>query len=309
MSDPAAAFLIYNPVAGKIFRQPELIQKAAAMLKPALGSIHLHPTTGPETAGPIARACIDKGATLILAAGGDGTINEVVNGMAGSGVPLAILPAGTANVLATETDMGRTAAAAAARIPECIPCRVSVGRAWFDGSEHSRHFLLMAGMGLDAHVVYRVNVALKDRAGKLAYWLAGMRILASRLEAFEVKVDGRAYSCSFALVTKVRNYGGDFEIARDISLFDDCFEVVLFEGRHSLRYIPYLVGMALKQVVGMRGVTVMRAREVFCQSGRHSRVHMQVDGEYAGQLPGRVELVPAALTLLVPSGYVRSFRR
>lgn len=285
------------------------LEAAARVLRKEGYDPVLAPTTGPGTGGEIARRAIQEGAGLILACGGDGTVNEVAEGMIHSPVPLGVLPAGTANVLATETDMGRTAAAAAARIPECIPCRVSVGRAWFDGSEHSRHFLLMAGMGLDAHVVYRVNVALKDRAGKLAYWLAGMRILASRLEAFEVKVDGRAYSCSFALVTKVRNYGGDFEIARDISLFDDCFEVVLFEGRHSLRYIPYLVGMALKQVVGMRGVTVMRAREVFCQSGRHSRVHMQVDGEYAGQLPGRVELVPAALTLLVPSGYVRSFRR
>lgn len=285
------------------------LEAAARVLRKEGYDPVLAATTGPGTGGEIARRAIQEGAGLILACGGDGTVNEVAEGMIHSPVPLGVLPAGTANVLATETDMGRTAAAAAARIPECIPCRVSVGRAWFDGSEHSRHFLLMAGMGLDAHVVYRVNVALKDRAGKLAYWLAGMRILASRLEAFEVKVDGRAYSCSFALVTKVRNYGGDFEIARDISLFDDCFEVVLFEGRHSLRYIPYLVGMALKQVVGMRGVTVMRAREVFCQSGRHSRVHMQVDGEYAGQLPGRVELVPAALTLLVPSGYVRSFRR
>ena len=156
MPDPPAAFLIYNPVAGKIFRQPQLIQDAVAVLQPALGKIHLRPTTGPQTAGAIAQACIRDSATLILVAGGDGTINEVVNGMAGSNVPLAIMPAGTANVLAMETGIGGNLLRAAARYGDLEPRDIALGRLALPGSE-PRYFLLMAGLGLDARIVRLVD--------------------------------------------------------------------------------------------------------------------------------------------------------
>ena len=102
----------------------------------------------------------------------------------------------------------------------------------------------------------------------------------------------------------MRNYGGDFEIARDTSLLDDRFEVVLFAGRKSARYLKYFTAVALKRVQGMKGVTVLRARKVCLSAPADPRVHIQVDGEYAGRLPGSVEVVPDALTLLIPPGYV-----
>ena len=266
-------------------------------------NLTVSPTTGPATAGAIACSEIRRGADLIIAAGGDGTINEVAEGMVHSEVPLAILPAGTANVLAMEMKLGARLERAAARLEDCRPHRISVGHLRADGGRLCRHFLLMAGIGLDAHVVHRVDRRLKARTGKFAYWVAGWSLLGRRLEQFQVEADGRAFECSFALASKVRNYGGDFEIARQVSLFDDEFEVVLFEGSSSFHYIPYFIGLAVNRVEGMKGVTVLRVRHLSLSPAGDDPVYVQVDGEAAGELPAEIRLVPQALTLLVPPEY------
>ncbi len=116
-------------------------------------------TIGPNTAGGQARAEIDSGCDLIIAAGGDGTINEVANGMLHTGVPLGLLPGGTANVLAREMKMPRTILDAAEVLTEYTPQTISVGRLRLQND--SRLFLCMAGCGLDAAIVSRVNVELK----------------------------------------------------------------------------------------------------------------------------------------------------
>ena len=211
------------------------LDHAVQILKKQGLEVTLAPTTGPATAGKIARDHIKQGAELIVAAGGDGTINEVVEGMVGSQVPLAILPGGTANVLAMEMKLGSNLERAAQRLPECRPHRIPIGRLVSDNGKTGRHFMLMAGIGLDAHIVYNVNASIKARAGKLAYWVAGWSLLGRRLVHFQVEVNGRRQECSFALITKVRNYGGDFEIARNVTIVDDQFEVVLLEGRSTLR--------------------------------------------------------------------------
>ncbi len=219
-------------------------------------------------------------------------------------VPLGILPAGTANVLAMETGMSTNMERAARELAGFRAERICAGRLHFsNGGEGVRHFLLMAGTGLDAHIVYHLSTPLKNKLGKGAYWIAGFSLVGRSLPEFTVKADGREYCCSFALVSRVRNYGGDLEIARGISLFDDCFEVVLFSGRSSFRYLKYFAGVLLNRLNGMRGVTVLRATRVCFSPAADARVYIQIDGEFAGRLPGSVEIVPDALTLLLPPAY------
>jgi diacylglycerol kinase (ATP) len=148
-----------------------------------------------------------------------------------------------------------------------------------------------------------VSTSLKARAGKFAYWLAGGRLIGRRLPEFDVEADGSRYRCSFALLSKVRNYGGDFEIARSVSLFDDQFEMVLFEGRTTAPYVKYLAGLTMKRLHGMKGVVFGRAREVTLTGAGDSRIHVQIDGELAGGLPATIKIVPEALTLMVPPAY------
>jgi diacylglycerol kinase family enzyme len=180
-----------------------------------------------------------------------------------------------------------------------------VGRITWDEGRAARHFLLMAGAGLDALVVYNVSADVKARVGKLAYWLAGGKVLGRRFPEIGVVADGTPYRCGFALLSKVRNYGGDFEIARHVSLFDDEFELVLFEGQSSLRFLKYFAGLAINRLHGMAGVTDIRARQVTLTGPDDARVYVQIDGELAGRLPAKIEIVRDALTLLVPEEYGR----
>jgi diacylglycerol kinase family enzyme len=261
------------------------------------------PTTGPGTAGAIARDHIARGADLIVGAGGDGTINEIAEGMVHTDVPLAILPAGTANVLAVETQLGVKPERVAASLKDLRPRRIPVGRVCCDGGRVSRYFLLMAGIGLDAQIVYRVNASLKTRTGKFAYWVAAWSLLGRSLPEFDVEVDGRPYRCSFALVSKVKNYGGDFNIARSVDLLQDRFEVVLFEGRSTFRYARYFGGLLMNRLEGMKGLTIIRAREVKVAQSADSAVYVQIDGEFAGHLPAEIHIVPDALTVLLDEDY------
>jgi diacylglycerol kinase (ATP) len=281
------------------------LDRVHRLLDAQLGSLTRYQTDGPRTAGALARRCIDEGSDLIIAAGGDGTINEVVEGMAGSDIPLGILPGGTANVLANEIGLNGGLESSAEKLMHCEPRRVPVGRLCLNGGSTGRHFLLMAGAGLDAHVVLQVDPVLKARFGKLAYWAAGMPEFLRKLEVFEVEIDGARHLCSFALISKVRNYGGDFEIARDVRVDHDEFEVVLFEGHNPWRYLIYLTGVAVKKTGHVPGVRVLRARDIKMMPVDGDPVHLQIDGEYAGQLPARVSVVPDALTLLLPPAYGR----
>jgi diacylglycerol kinase family enzyme len=301
--------LIHNPHAGKLIRGgAALLDEAHAALLAAGNAVQLWPTLGPRTATALAKRAVEEGCDLVIAAGGDGTINEVAEGVIGSGVPLGILPAGTANVLAMETGLGPDLRQAAAGLNACVPCRIPAGRVEASGSE-PRHFLLMAGAGLDAHIVYHLDAALKSRTGKFAYWIGGFKVIGRDLPEFTVTVERRAYACSFALISRVRNYGGDLQIACKTSLLDDCFEVVLFEGTKAYRYLKYLAGVATRRLEGMQGVSVLRSTAVELSCPSDSRIYVQIDGEFAGRLPARIELVRDALTILLPPAYVASRSR
>jgi YegS/Rv2252/BmrU family lipid kinase len=285
------------------------LAKAAEILRGAGHNLTIAPTAGPGTATEIAREHVSAGADLVLAAGGDGTINEVAEGLVHTQVPLGILPGGTANVLATELGLGSGLVGAARRLEEFRPHRISVGHVTCRGGAVSRHFLLMVGVGLDAHIVYNVSLPLKARTGKLSYWVAGWGMLGRRLAQFQVEVRGERRACSFALVSKVRNYAGDLEIARDVTLFDDYFEVILFEGNSTLPYVKYLAGVMLNRLHDMKGVTISRAECLTFSGPRDERIYVQVDGEFLGPLPAHVRVVPDALTMLVPEEYVRTRSR
>ncbi len=301
--------LIYNPFAGGLRgRKSHRLLDAEQALGKYGAQVKTIATDAPRSAGKLAAQAIARGADLIVAAGGDGTINEITDGMAGTDVPLGILPAGTANVLACEMKISANLAKAAAELLHYPAERISTGRIR-TSDEDPRYFLMMAGAGLDAMIVYSISAPLKQKLGKVAYWLAGFQQFGRTLTEFPVRIDGREYLASFALISKVRNYGGDLEIAREVSLLDDEFEVVLFHGRESWRYVMYLAAVAARRVKGIKGITVLRTREVEMSPGTDARVFVQVDGEYAGHLPAQVEIVPSSLSLLVHPQYAEARHR
>ncbi len=294
-----SAVLIFNPNAGAIIRRRPRFDAALAELRRQGISLTVAPTRSPGHAAELAGNAVAGGAEAIIAAGGDGTVNEVLNGMAGSRVPLAVLPCGTANVLACETGMRRDALAAARQFPELGRSRIAVGRLKAAGAA-PRYFLLMAGVGLDAEVLRHVDLDLKRRWGKLAYWMAGFSLAGRALNQARVATsDGLVLTTSFALAARVRNYGGDLAIAAGADLLRDDFELVAFRAKTTWPYLAYLGGAAIGQAARIPGVEAMRATSLRCDP-TNGPVFVQVDGEPAGELPARIETVPDAITLMLP---------
>ncbi|MFN7646225.1 MAG: diacylglycerol/lipid kinase family protein [Acidobacteriota bacterium] len=302
---PAIAF-IYNPRAGKLLRNPGLVERTITAVR-SYGPVESCPTTGPRTAGALAQQQIAQGAEWVVVLGGDGTVNEVANGMIGSHAALAPLPGGTANVLCVETGIGTNPLKAAAALGLRQPRRIAVGHLKSETTD--RHFLAMAGAGLDATVVNTVNPAIKDKLGKLAYWVSGFGMVGRSLAQFHSDIDGFVSQNSYLLASRVRNYGGDLEIARHVSLLDNCFEAVSFTGVNSFRYLPYLVGVLAGRPALFPGVDVRPAQALDCRAAGSQPVPVQIDGEAAGFLPARIAIVPDALTLLLPRTYLERAKR
>jgi diacylglycerol kinase (ATP) len=243
----------------------------------------------------LARRARDDGADVIIADGGDGTINEIINGIAGSRVALAVLAGGTANVWASEIKTSRDPRRAIRDIVHGARRRIDLGRA--DG----RYFLLMAGIGLDAAIVPRVPPRLKRWFGRVAYILTGaVTAFTMRPAAAHLQIDGapRDTSLYWMLVGNTRSYGGVARITHH-ALADD--------GR---------LDVALMSRGGAFHMLVDGARLVF---GRHDRspnvdyrhatsveistpgLPVQVDGELAGTTPMTFTVEPLALEVIVPA--------
>lgn len=298
--------IIFNPFAGGLKgSKRSRLDRAAALFREAGRSVEMVATPGPMSAGELARelAASDRFDT-ILAAGGDGTINEAVNGLAGSRIVFGALPAGTANVLASEVGFSPRPDRAAQELLEAAPCRISLGRVEWPQAQ-PRFFLLMAGVGVDAQIVYDLDTNLKARIGKLAYWHGGFRQFGRPVPGFRFRIDGQEHHASFALLTRVRNYGGDFNIARRVRITDDDFEVVLFDCARWADYLRFFVSVVRNRLDRTEGVTLYRASEAAIEASGSDRVYVQADGEAVGRLPVTVRSIPDALTLLLPKVYAR----
>jgi len=238
------------------------------------------------------KAVADK-ADLVIAAGGDGTINEVACGLALSPVPLAVLPCGTANVLAKELGLPDQTSECIDLIPQLKPQRIALGNGG------GRYFVLMAGVGIDAEIIYHLRAAVKRRFGVAGFWLEALRHWASYgFAPFYVKVDGGQYSATFAIVGRSSWYAGGVRITSRADLTGNAFDVCLFCGTSRLDYLRYLSGVLagthpyFHDVAYVKGARVEMTSEV--------PIRVQMDGETAGFLPMTFEVVPDALTLLVP---------
>jgi len=278
------------------------LDRAVEVFRAAGRDVTLYPTEAANQAGALAQEAVAAGCDLLLAAGGDGTINEAVNGLAGTRTVFGALPAGTANVLANEVGLPNRPDHAAKYLLDAVPTRISLGALDVPGKPR-RYFVLMAGVGLDARIVNELDLTLKKKVGKLAYWHGGMRQLGRSVERFLVRIDGREMDASFVLATRVRNYGGDFEIARNIRITDPDFEIVVFQRHEWHDYLRFLGAVVANRLSRTDGVMVCRATKAEFMALPEQPVHIQTDGEALGLIPATITAVPDALTLLLPKRY------
>lgn len=298
------ALLIHNPVAGRHRRRRARDLAAACRLLGEAGiRVEIADTSRPGEASTFARKAASDSCGMVIACGGDGTINEIANGLVGSKVPLAILPAGTANVLGNELDLPWNIPAAARLIPTGRLRRIALGLIRSNPPEGTeRYFVCVAGAGVDGSMVHRVNARLKDATGTLAYWFSGFQHLFTYpLARFSVEADGQCILSPQVIVGRTRHYGGPFQITPGADLFSDRFELAIFTFRNRFRFPVHLVSNWSTRLRRPGDVHFIKATRLTCQPEPGSTVYVEIDGEPAGKLPVEFEVVPDALTLVVPA--------
>ncbi len=296
------AVLIYNPLAGsQRKRRKEQLEAARRNLGRAGISAELQPTTAAGEATTLAQRAVEQGRQLVIVCGGDGTINEAVNGLAGSRVPLAVLPAGTANVLAKELGLPWSIARAAELVAGSRLRRVALGELVPAEGQPRRHFLCVAGAGPDGAIVHSLNQRLKLRAGIAAYWVEGLRqVLRYPFPRFRVRTAGEEIVSTLVVVGRTKHYGGPFRITTGADLFSNHFELAIVTTRSAVRYVSYLPRLWFDRLRGVRGVYFCKTTSLRCEPADEGPILAQVDGEPWGRLPAEFRIVPDALTLAVP---------
>jgi YegS/Rv2252/BmrU family lipid kinase len=304
------ALLIYNPTSGgRRHRRFAEIEKAVRILGDEGIKVELAPTSGPGNAQVIAQQAVEQQRELVIACGGDGTINEIINGLAGSQVPMALLPAGTANILAKELRIPWDIPHAARLIPDGVVRRIALGVAkHLNGGASAfvppggRYFLSVGGAGPDGAIVNAVDPELKKKTGVLAYWAEGMKQLVQYdFPEMIVRSGGQERRASIIVIGRTVNYGGPFKITTGANLFDNEFEMLTNATRSRFRYAACLPALWLGKLRSMEGIEAWKDSEVVCEPASEKTVFAQVDGEPIGQLPLSFRVVPDALSIVTPA--------
>lgn len=299
------AALIFNPTAGRGFYQPtKPVRQVAEALEKHVDEVLLLPTTSEQRAEVQTREALRKGCDLIAPLGGDGTINEALQAVAGSDAAMLPLAAGTANVFAHETGMGLNPVATAASLPTLEERAVPLGVVQFSANGMERLFLLMCGAGIDAKAVYDINTGLKQHAGIFAYVWSGLRQLTRPLSAITARLGEEKWTGGLIVISKSRLYGGGLILTPDAHLLADRFDIVCFRSQSPLQYTGYLAAVVTRTLSKLKGVTHRKLAMVEIMAAENpSGAYVQVDGELAGTLPVRVRLGPENVRLLAPSKY------
>ncbi len=294
------ACIIFNPVA-----KGDKARRFRRHLDEFGAQAHLKLTAAAGDARKLAREAVQEGFDTIVAAGGDGTVNEVLNGVAD--VPdglvrtrLGLLPLGTVNVFARELGIPLRAEQAWQVILSGKEKRIDLPAVQFSGPDGiaSRYFAQLAGAGLDARAVEKVDWALKKRVGPLAYIWAGLNALLSPAPRLTVTGDNRVETGELVLIGNGRFYGGNYRIFPQADLQDGLLEVVLFPRANWLTLMrcgPLLLGLNRLP----RGVTIsFRAERI--EVTAESRTPLELDGELVGTVPATFTLRHSGLRICVP---------
>ena len=310
--------VLFNPNSGRPRRDREL-NHAIGILQSAGLHTDLTVCRSSQEATDNARCAVAAGSDTVFACGGDGTIHDVIQGLAGTPVALAILPFGTANALAHDLGIPlRPSAAAEAAVAGKVR-RIPLGRIEyedFSGKSSARYFTVAAGIGVDAHLFYKLTAELKKRSGMTAYYLKAWQLWATYdMRRFEVEyANGSGHrqraSLTELLAVRIRFFGNILrELVPGASLDRSDLRAVMCRTASRNAYLQYVAGRLIGRQWHIDGIDLVSCSEVVCRLPEKSddevrnndRVYVEADGELLGRLPARMTMVPDALSLLVPA--------
>jgi diacylglycerol kinase (ATP) len=292
--------VILNPAAGQA--DPERVRRQiGGAFAVRRASFDLVETTGSGDAERLARDAVRAGYRAVVAAGGDGTLAEVITGLAESAVPLGIIPQGTANLVASNLGIPGDVERAVETIVHGRAIPMDVGQL-----ENGRYFALIAGAGWDAEVMRSATRELKDRLGFGAYLLAALRTVVTPPSAlFRINADGQEFEVRAATVL-VANVGQifhallpvEFRIAPATSVSDGMLDICIFAPRSLPDVATVLWKVASRRYVGDQRMIYLKAKEIRIEAD--PPVVAQVDGDPAGVTPLVARAIAGGVHVLVP---------
>lgn len=300
MIQPPRIAIIFNPVAGR--RRRLVLEDVCDRLASRGWAVELRPTgargDAERFAREIAELPADQRPDLLAVAGGDGTIGEAINGLIAADAPtslsIGIIPMGTANVLAAEIGLAVHVDAIAAALDARRTQDCYIGRA------NGRAFTLMAGVGVDAHVVAQLDIALKRRIGKWAYVLGALKqMFRFGFPTYRIRIDNGAFvDAASVIVAKGRFYGGKHMVAPKAQLGMPSFQICLFERKGAFHMLRYALALGLGRLPTARGYRILEGRQVTIDGPAADPI--QGDGDILGQLPATIDLAPKPIRLVIP---------
>ncbi len=293
------ATVIVNPAAHNAPKR-ERLEEADRWLREQGWTVEWLETAGPGDAIAIAAAAAERRVPVVFVCGGDGTLSEAANGLAGSETALAVIPAGTVNLWAREVGLLK-------KPLEAVRLAAAGGRRRIDlGRAGARYFLLMAGYGIDASVTHKISQRVKGRVGAAAYAIAAVReALTYRGSRVTMRLDGEelATEALMLLAANTRNYAGLTKIASEAIVDDEMLDVCVYEGRGRLDIMLHAARTLLRIHRRSKKVLYRRVRTLELEWDRP--VPVQLDGDAHPECPPQITVAPGALWVAVP-GDLRS---
>lgn len=288
--------ILFNPTSGTA--NHDFIKDVRKHLEAAGATVELYFTQCANDATEYLQHYPDE-LDIVAPAGGDGTLNEVINGLVnrpGHSYRLAIIPTGTTNVLAGELGIKRNAKAL------CEMMLNGNEKAIYPGRINGRRFIQMAGVGYDAWVVDNVDLALKKKVGKLAYVLSMLKQLPQfGKKRYRFVVDGKEYLANSAVLSNGRLYGGKFVISKQANLSASTVQVLLLQAKSMWGLLLSLLGLPFGVLEKMPGVVSVPAKEIKVEMlNQREREPVQADGDSLAELPLHLVMEDKPLRVLVP---------
>ncbi len=295
--------LIFNPTA-----QGDKARHVRKQLDEIRDECTLLPTEGPGHAEDLAEQAVEDGFEVLVAAGGDGTVHEVANGVVRhpeglARIKLGILPLGTVNVLARELKVPLDFEAAWRVIRRDYHQWIDLPWMEFqmEGQNTKRCFPALAGAGMDARACEQVEWETKKRSGQFAYLLAGFQTLREDLPAFTVKTPEKTVErADLIMFGNGHMYGGPFDIFPHANLQDGKVDAIVVERVAGWRFPEYTQAVLTGNLPEVEGIHYLQSEQMELIPHGGMRVPVQLDGDAMGQLPAKVSVQPLGLQIVLP---------
>jgi len=293
--------IIINPIAGK--KKLSSVKQAIDILRSNDITPETRETTRAGDGYLFAQEEVKKGTEIVIAVGGDGTINEIANGLAGSSVKLGVLPLGTANVFSLETQIPSDPVLAMNVILKGSATPLNLGhirlRKISGEGEASRYFLLMAGVGFDGGVLNELKCGKVSKWGKAAYIFTAIQVISKYTHSpLHLRIDqGETIKGYSAVIGKAHYYGGKFQITPRASLTDNKLDLCVFQNKGVLNMLKYFFGILQMKHLTYTDVYYRKVKEIEISSP--DEVFVQGDGDLFGRLPAYLSVKKKALTVML----------